>query len=86
MTPKQSRMARAGLGFTVQALAKLARVSPATVTHFEKGRDAKTSTVNTLRDAFIATGRVEFEGNNGVFVQDDIDTSTSDLKKIETKK
>ncbi len=66
MNPKQCRMARAGLGWTVTDLAQAAGVRPATVSNFERGKAALTTTVESLSNALINTGLVSFEGDNCV--------------------
>ncbi len=71
VTPKQCRMARAGLDWKVADLAKNAGISPATVVHFEKGRVSKSSTIETIESTLLATGRVVFSGNNNVTVDDE---------------
>jgi transcriptional regulator with XRE-family HTH domain len=52
-------MARAGLGFGVRDIAKLANVSPSTVARLEAGEDLMPRTVESIQRAFEAVG-VEF--------------------------
>ena len=59
MTAVQCRMARAGLGFGVRDIAKLANVSPSTVARLEAGEDLMPRTVESIQRAFEAAG-VEF--------------------------
>jgi transcriptional regulator with XRE-family HTH domain len=59
MTPVQSRMARAGTGFSMIQLAKLAKVSPATIVRFERGDELKPRTVEAIQRAYESAG-VEF--------------------------
>jgi len=59
MTAMQCRMARAGLGFGVRDIAKLANVSPSTVARLEAGEDLMPRTVESIQRAFEAAG-VEF--------------------------
>jgi transcriptional regulator with XRE-family HTH domain len=64
ITGLQIRMARAALKLGVRDVAKLARVSPATVTRVESDGPANASTVAALRTALEAAG-VEFIDENG---------------------
>ncbi len=69
MTPKQCRMARAGLGIRGHDLSKLSGISMNTISGFE--RDEKRphkQTIDALKAAFLATNRVRFEKEDGVFV------------------
>lgn len=68
MNATQCRMARAGLEWSGKHLSELTGVRPATISAFEKGGAALTTTVEKLKAAFEATGRVRFEGEAGVFV------------------
>lgn len=70
MTPKQCKMARAGLGWTVSQLAEKTSGRPATVSNFERGGVSKSSTVIAIENAFISTGRVTFTGKDCVCVTD----------------
>lgn len=63
-------MARAGLGWTVSDLAEKISGRPATITNFEKGRNAKTNTVSNIKKAFLDTGLVTFTGDDCVCVKD----------------
>lgn len=67
MNPVQSRMARAALKWSTTDLATAAGVNSTTVNRFENGKDAYTSTANKLREAFLDTGLIRFEGDTGVF-------------------
>jgi hypothetical protein len=66
MTPLQSRMARAALGWSIDDLGKAASVRAATVSSFERGGDAYASTVRKLQDALEAGGVVFFPAGDGV--------------------
>lgn len=68
MTSTQCRMARAGLNWSGSKLSEVTGIRPATISAFEKGGAALTTTVDRLRQAFKDTGRVRFEGDCGVFV------------------
>ncbi|MBN8543665.1 MAG: helix-turn-helix transcriptional regulator [Alphaproteobacteria bacterium] len=57
-------MARAALGLGVRDLAKLAKVSPNTVTRFERGESLNPRTMDALKAALEKTG-VEFIPENG---------------------
>ena len=58
MTPTQSRMARAALGWSVTKLGEAASVRAMTVSNFERGGGCYASTVAKLRRAFEAAGIV----------------------------
>jgi len=60
-------MARAAIRWSTVELAKAAGLTPTTVNRFENGKDAYTSTATKLRDAFLATGLIRFEGDGGVY-------------------
>ncbi|MCP5246527.1 MAG: transcriptional regulator [Burkholderiales bacterium] len=70
MTPKQCRMARAGLNWTVRELGLKASVMPNTVTNFEKDRGVNSSTIKAIKAAFLETGLVKFNGDNCVCVEE----------------
>lgn len=72
MTPRQCKMARVALGWTVRQLAEKASVMPNTVSNFEKGRGAQINTAKALEQALISSGKVRFEGDNCVCVIDEI--------------
>ncbi len=60
ITPVQSKMARAALGWTVRDLAKHAKVTPNTVSRFESGKSSpNASTLAVIKLAFETAG-VEF--------------------------
>jgi transcriptional regulator with XRE-family HTH domain len=63
-------MARAGLGWTVHQLAEKASVMPNTVSNFEKERGVQMSTAKALEHALLSTGRIRFEGDSCVCVED----------------
>jgi transcriptional regulator with XRE-family HTH domain len=58
-------MARAGLGWGVRDLARIARVSPDTVARLERGEMLRERTFEDLRRVFEAAG-VEFLGDSGL--------------------
>ncbi|WP_368045306.1 helix-turn-helix domain-containing protein [Gilvimarinus algae] len=62
-------MARAGLGWSGKELSELAGVRTATISAFEKGGAALTTTVDKLKQALISTGRVTFDGEHTVTVK-----------------
>jgi len=62
-------MARAGLAWSGKDLSEKTGVRVATISAFEKGGASLTTTVDKLREAFIGTGRVRFDGESGVFVE-----------------
>lgn len=63
MTPEQCRMARAALSWSVTVLAEKAEVMPNTVSRFERGKDAYTSTAAKLKAALLASEKIEFNGD-----------------------
>ena len=65
MSPVQSRMARAGLNWTSDELAKRAGLGVNTVTRFEQGKESYLTTVRKLQRTFEAAG-VEFLDENGL--------------------
>lgn len=64
ITLEQCRMARAALGLGVRDLADLAKVSPNTVTRFERGEELQPRTIEALKVALEKAG-VEFIAKNG---------------------
>jgi transcriptional regulator with XRE-family HTH domain len=58
MTPIQCRMARAALDWSQQQLADAAKVRQVTVSEFERGSDARRSTIEKLRNALERGGIV----------------------------
>jgi len=64
LTIEQCKMARAALGLGVRDLARLAKVSPNTVTRFERGESLNPRTIDALKAALEKTG-VEFIPENG---------------------
>jgi transcriptional regulator with XRE-family HTH domain len=61
---EQCKMARAALGLGIRELAALAKVSPNTVTRFERGESMQERTLDTLKAALEKAG-VEFIPENG---------------------
>jgi transcriptional regulator with XRE-family HTH domain len=75
MTPTQSRMARAALGWRVADLAKAASIGTATAARFELGQAVATDTLSAIRVAYeragivlLAEGEVSPSGGVGVRV------------------
>jgi DNA-binding XRE family transcriptional regulator len=64
MTPLQSKMARAALGWGVLELAKQANVSTQTIVRFERGDQLRAQTIELLRCTFEAAG-IELIAENG---------------------
>lgn len=62
LKPVQCQMARAGLGLGVRDLAKLARVSPTTITRLERGKALLPDTLADIREALEDAGAI-FPGN-----------------------
>lgn len=71
LTPKQCRMACAGLGWKAKDLAEKSGVRPATITHFMKGNNCNTDTLARIENAIFRTGRVEFVSLHCVCVKDE---------------
>lgn len=66
MTPVQSKMARAALGWSMRDLARQARVGLMTVTRFETGQSTPiTATLAAMRRALEEAG-IEFLHETGV--------------------
>jgi len=59
-------MARAALGWSVQKLGEQAGTTPNTVSRFENGKDAYTSTATKLKDAIENSGKIRFDGDSCV--------------------
>ena len=59
MTPTQSKMARAALGWSARDLAQRARVGVNTVKRFENGKPVNVSTLTLIQQAFEQAG-IEF--------------------------
>lgn len=69
ITGTQCRMARAALGLGVRDLAKLADVSPNTITRLERGEELHARTLSTIRTALEKAGAKfisEKDGGPGV--------------------
>ena len=64
ISPVQSRMARAAIGWGVRDLAKAADVSPDTIARLERGETLYPRTLVVIRTALEAAG-VEFIAENG---------------------
>jgi transcriptional regulator with XRE-family HTH domain len=56
MTPEQSKMARAALGWSLTRLATEAGIGRATVARFELGETVQSDSVDALRRAFVNAG------------------------------
>ncbi len=56
MTNIQSRMARAGLGWSIAKLSDETRISSRTIITFEKGGTVSAETVEALRATLVAAG------------------------------
>jgi transcriptional regulator with XRE-family HTH domain len=63
MKAVQCKMARAALGLGVRDLAALAKVSPDTVSRFERGEPLKERTVDAIREAIERAGVEFIDGN-----------------------
>jgi len=70
----QIRMARGLLKWSVGELSKAANVGTTTIKRLElvdSLTNANISTVQAIYDAFVNTGKVRFEGEEGVFIVGD---------------
>lgn len=56
LLPVQCQMARAGLNLGIRDLAALARVSPTTITRFERGETLLLTTLDAIRTTLEALG------------------------------
>ena len=65
ITKEQCRMARAALGFGVRDLGKLAKVSPNTITRFERGEQLQPRTMAAIKSALERAGVEFIEANGG---------------------
>lgn len=69
----QCRMARGALGWSVQELADSSSVSVTTIKRIEAQDSvldgAQVRTLQAIAKAFTDTGKVRFEGLNGVFAE-----------------
>jgi len=65
ITPVQCRMARAAVSLGVRELAAAAKVSPNTVTRFERGEALQERTVDAIQAALEAAGVVFIPQNGG---------------------
>jgi transcriptional regulator with XRE-family HTH domain len=61
-------MARAGIGLGVRDLARLAGVSPNTITRFERGEKLQQRTIRAIRESLEKVD-AEFIGNYGVRIK-----------------
>lgn len=72
ITGVQVRMARAGLKWSGQELAEGSGVGLSTVKRIEQEDgypSVRVQNIQAIKDVFLATGRVRFEGEVGVFVE-----------------
>lgn len=65
ITAEQSRMARGALNWSVETLAKAAKVGEATVRRFEQGRAAPIPATLAAMQAALEAAGVEFISENG---------------------
>jgi transcriptional regulator with XRE-family HTH domain len=71
ITSEQIRMARAVLRWSMEDLASKSGVGASTIKRMEtfKGTPkARVDNLQAIHNAFVATGRVRLDGNDGVFV------------------
>ena len=70
MTPTQCRMARVALRWSTSTLAEAANVNPTTVNNFENEKDTYASTAAKLQAALESSGKITFNGDNCVCVEE----------------
>lgn len=69
------RMARNGLKWSAQELAERSGVGLSTVNKIDRSDgfpSARVENIQAIRDTLLATGRVRFEGETGVFVEPEV--------------
>jgi transcriptional regulator with XRE-family HTH domain len=78
LTPLQCRLARTVLDWPQQRLADEAKVRQTTISDFERGSDARRSTIEKLKAAlegagvvFIGAGEASLSGGPGVRLKED---------------
>jgi len=64
--PEQIRMARAGLGWTLNDLAEKAGVNPNTISRYEAGRDVMAGTLRKVADALRGAGVSLIDNAEGI--------------------
>jgi len=64
--PEQLRMARAGLGWTLQDLAGRAGVNPNTISRFEQGRDVMAGKLRRIEATLAAAGVRFIDDSSGL--------------------
>lgn len=68
MNPKQCKMARAGLGWSLDKLKDKSGIGRATIQRFESSKDSFVSTAERIKKTFEAHG-VTFQGEDCVCVK-----------------
>ncbi len=77
MTPTQCRMARIAIKITTAELAELSGITQKTLNGYENGKDAYKSTEAKIEQALLSTGKIRFEGSNGVFLIDEVNNGSN---------
>ncbi|AQT61077.1 hypothetical protein B0D95_13980 [Cellvibrio sp. PSBB023] len=73
ITSGQIRMARAFLRWSIDDLAKRSGVGASTIKRmetFDGVPSARVENLQAIRDTFIVTGKVRFEGESSIFVKE----------------
>ena len=73
ITAGQIRMARAFLRWSIEDLAKKSGVGASTIKRmetFDGVPSARVENLQAIRDTFVATGKVRFEGESGILVKE----------------
>lgn len=73
LSSEQIRMARAALRWSTKDLAEKSGVGFSTIQRmetFDGMPDSRIKNLKAIRDTFLATGRIRFEGETGVFVEE----------------
>jgi len=68
ITPQQIRMARAGLNWTLEDLAKKAKINPNTLSRYERGQDVLLSTLAKAEQALRHAGVTFIDDHTGIGV------------------
>jgi transcriptional regulator with XRE-family HTH domain len=66
MTPAQCKMARAALGLGMRELAQRAKVSPNTISRFERGEELRARNVDAIQASLERSGVMFISENIGV--------------------
>jgi transcriptional regulator with XRE-family HTH domain len=65
MVPIQCKLARTASGLGIREIAAAAKLSPDTISRFERGEELKPRTIEAIRAAFERAGVVFIDSNGG---------------------